>query len=130
MSDKHKRLISKENDIQMQRLYINRILQYLKDSDLQSHQERHPKKRDRKNARDSLIESVFMKDGIDLKEFIEEFERIIIVKTLARFNGNQKNSAKFLGIKYTTLNEKIRRYNIHFRKEPVIHFYGMNLPES
>lgn len=130
MSGKQNNLITKKNDIQMQRLYLNRILQHLKDSDLQSHQEKHPRKRVKKNALDSFIEHAFMKNGIDLKEFLEELERKLIIKTLAKFNGNQKDSARFLGIKYTTLNEKIRRYNIHFRKEPVIHFYGTHLPES
>ncbi len=130
MSGKQNHLITKKNDNQMQRLDLNRILQYLKDNDLQSHQEKHPSNRDKKNPLDSIIEYAFMKNGIDLKEFIEELERIIIIKTLSRFNGNQKDSARFLGIKYTTLNEKIRRYNIHFRKEPVIHFYGMHLRES
>jgi DNA-binding NtrC family response regulator len=130
MSGKQNNLLTKKDDIQMQQLYLSRILQYLKDSDLQSHREKHPRNRAKKNVLDSIIEYVFMKNGVDLKEFIDQLERTLIVKTLTRFNGNQKDSARFLGIKYTTLNEKIRRYNIHFRKEPVIHFYGMNLPES
>ena len=130
MSGKQNHLITKKNDIQMQRLYLNRILQYLKDTELQPSREKHPRKRDKKNVLDALIEYAFMKNGIGLKEFIEELERTLIVKTLAKFNGNQKDSARFLGIKYTTLNEKIRRYNIHFRKEAVISFYGTHLPES
>jgi len=130
MSEKKNNLLTKKNDIQMQQLYLNRILQYLKDSDLQSYQKKHPRKRDKKNALDSIIEFVFMKNGVDLKEFIDQLERTLIIKTLTKFNGNQKDSARFLGIKYTTLHEKIRRYNIHFRKEPVIHFYGTNIPES
>jgi DNA-binding NtrC family response regulator len=130
MSVKQNNLITKKNDNQMQRLYLNRILQYMKDSELQFHQEKQPRKRNKKNALDSFIKYAFMNNGIDLKEFLEELERTLIIKTLSKFNGNQKDSARFLGIKYTTLHEKIRRYNIHFRKEPVINFYGKHLPES
>lgn len=130
MSRKQNHLITKKNDIQMQRLYLARILQYLKDIDLQSHQEKHPRKRDKKSAFDSLFEYAFMNERMDLKEFLEELERTMIVKALAKFNGNRKDSARFLGIKYTTLHQKIRRYNIHFRKEPVINLFGTHLPES
>jgi len=56
---------------------------------------------------------------IPLKEFIENLEREIIVKVLTLFNGNQKESAKFLGIKYTTLNAKVKKYNIVFEKKPL-----------
>ena len=130
MSLKQKSLISKKNDNQIPQFFLNRILQYMKDSELQSHKEKQPRKRDKKNALDSFIKYAFMNNGIDLKEFLEELERTLIIKTLAKFNGNQKDSARFLGIKYTTLHEKIRRYNIHFRKEPVINFYGTHLRES
>lgn len=130
MSRKQNHPITKKDDIQMQRLYLTRILQYLKDIDLQSHQEKHPRKRDKKSAFDSLFEYVFTNEGMDLKEFLEELERTMIVKALAKFNGNLKDAARFLGTKYTTLHQKIRRYNIHFRKEPVINLYGTHLPES
>lgn len=130
MSVKQNNLSTKKNDNQMQRLYLNRILPYLKGGELQSDQENHPRKRDKKDALDFFIEHARLNNGMDLKEFIEELERIIIIKTLAKFNGNQKDSAKFLGIKYTTLHEKIRRYNIHFRKEPVMNIHRTHIPES
>jgi len=130
MSVKQNNLITKKKDIQMQQLYLDRILRYLKGSELQSHQEKRPRRRYKKDALDFFVEYACMNNGIDLKEFIEELERTIIIKTLARFNGNQKDSARFLGIKYTTLHEKIRRYDIHFRKEPVMDFYGTPLLES
>jgi DNA-binding protein Fis len=55
-----------------------------------------------------------------LKRFIDNIERSIIVKVLMRARGNQKVAAKVLGIKYTTLNEKIKKYGIRFQKQPVM----------
>ena len=65
-----------------------------------------------------FIEYFFMSDGISLKELIGGIEKYVILRTLSRINGNQKEAAKILGVKYTTLNEKTKRYSIHFRKEP------------
>jgi len=65
-----------------------------------------------------FIEYFFMSSDIPLKELIEGIEKNVILRTLYRVNGNQKEAAKNLGVKYTTLNEKIKKYNIHFRKEP------------
>ena len=65
-----------------------------------------------------FIEYFFMSDNIPLKELIEGIEKSVILRTLYRVHGNQKEAAKILGVKYTTLNEKIKKYGIHFRKEP------------
>ena len=65
-----------------------------------------------------FIEYFFMSDDIPLKELIDGIEKSMILKTLSRVKGNQKEAAKILGVKYTTLNEKTKRYSIHFRKEP------------
>jgi DNA-binding protein Fis len=35
---------------------------------------------------------------------------------LAQSKGNQRKAAKILGIRHTTLNEKLKRYNMGFRK--------------
>jgi len=67
-----------------------------------------------------FIEHFYLKEAVQLKEFLENLERNILIKTLTKFNGNQKNAAKFLGLKHTTLHEKVKKYNIHFRKEPII----------
>jgi DNA-binding NtrC family response regulator len=56
---------------------------------------------------------------LDLKELIQEIERGIIVRVLARVRGNQKEAAQLLGLKHTTLNEKVKRFGIGFRKFPV-----------
>ncbi len=54
---------------------------------------------------------------VPLKELMNMVERAILIRTLSQLNGNLKDSAKSLGLKYTTLHEKIKKYNIHFRKE-------------
>lgn len=60
-----------------------------------------------------------MNHSIPLKEMMDSVERSVILRTLHKVNGNQKKAAKILGVKYTTLNEKIKRYNILFPKKPV-----------
>jgi DNA-binding protein Fis len=37
--------------------------------------------------------------------------------------GNQKQAAMAMGIKYTTLNEKLKKYGIRFEKTPVENFF-------
>ena len=65
-----------------------------------------------------FIVNFFMSSGISLKEFIGYMEKNIILRALSRVNGNQKYTAEILGMKYTTLNEKIKKYNIRFSKKP------------
>ncbi|MGB3862790.1 MAG: helix-turn-helix domain-containing protein [Candidatus Aminicenantaceae bacterium] len=45
-------------------------------------------------------------------------EKTVLLRALSQCNGNQKSAAKFLGMKCTTLNEKLKRYNIQFDKKP------------
>ena len=52
---------------------------------------------------------------LDLKSRIEELEKFIIVKILSETKGNQKKAARILGLKYTTLNEKVKRYGIQLK---------------
>jgi DNA-binding NtrC family response regulator len=63
-----------------------------------------------------LFIELFHQQPLCLKEFIEDLEKCIILSTLSKVGGNQKKAARVLGIKYTTLNEKIKRYNIQFQK--------------
>lgn len=65
-----------------------------------------------------FIEYFCMSRTHSLRELIGNLEKSIIIRALAKFNGNQKDAAKFLGVKYTTLNEKVKKYHICFRKEP------------
>lgn len=60
------------------------------------------------------------KEPLCLSELMKEIERTILIKSLAQFNGNQKDVARFLGIKYTTLHEKVKKYKIRFQKKPVL----------
>jgi DNA-binding NtrC family response regulator len=57
----------------------------------------------------------FSIESLPLKEFIDDLERRLIIRTIFRVNGNRKEAAKLLGIKYTTLHEKLRKHNIRFR---------------
>jgi transcriptional regulator of acetoin/glycerol metabolism len=43
---------------------------------------------------------------------LQEMEKVLIVGTLQRTNGNIKESASILGIDRSTLYEKIKRYEI------------------
>jgi transcriptional regulator of acetoin/glycerol metabolism len=65
-----------------------------------------------------FIEYFFLNSNIPLKELIDGLEKSIILRTLHEVNGNQKKAANILKMKCSTLNEKIKRYNIHFRKGP------------
>jgi len=130
MAERQKVLETGKNDAQMPGLNLNTILQYMNDIKLESQQQNFPGKKENKDLLEFLIGYLFVNDNINFKEFIEEIERAILIKALAKFNGNQMKTAKFLGIKYTTLNEKVKRYKIYFRKKPFISFYRTNISES
>jgi two-component system response regulator PilR (NtrC family) len=51
-------------------------------------------------------------EGINLREVIAGFERRIIESTLEATGGVQKDAARLLGLKPTTLNEMIKRHGI------------------
>lgn len=79
---------------------------------------RSVEKRFRKEVLSFFVDYFCLKNDVGLKEFLENFERNIIIRALSRFNGNQRHTAKYLGLKHTTLHHKVKRYNIHFRKQP------------
>jgi DNA-binding NtrC family response regulator len=54
----------------------------------------------------------YAKRSIRLSEEVQRFEVDLIRCALARTSGNQRRAATLLGIKATTLNSKIKRYNI------------------
>ena len=66
-----------------------------------------------------FVEYFYMQDNIELKNFMDSLERAILVKMLDRFNGNQRDTAKFLSVNHTTLNQKVRKHKISFFKKPV-----------
>jgi two-component system response regulator PilR (NtrC family) len=51
-------------------------------------------------------------EGISLRDVIANFERRLIESTLESTGGVQKEAARLLGLKPTTLNEMIKRHNI------------------
>jgi DNA-binding protein Fis len=57
---------------------------------------------------------------VNLRRLINDVERSVIIKILGKVNGNQKIAAKALGINPTTLNEKLKKFGIYFRKAPFI----------
>ncbi len=73
----------------------------------------------RKEVFELFVEYFCFRQKVPFKELIGHVEKSILIRTLSQFNGSQKSAAKFLGIKYTTLNEKLKRYNIRLDKKPV-----------
>jgi len=65
-------------------------------------------------------EYFIVRKRVPLKNLMDSVERSILIKILDRVNGNQRKAAKILGVKCTTLNQKIRKYNIHFRSQSYI----------
>jgi len=62
---------------------------------------------------------VVPEDGISFRDVITGFEKRLIESSLETSGGVQKRAAHLLGLKPTTLNEMIKRYNISLeRKEP------------
>jgi DNA-binding NtrC family response regulator len=66
-----------------------------------------------------FVDYFYVKENINLKDFMNFLERAILVKMLDRFNGNQRDTATFLGINHTTLNQKVRKHKISFFKRPI-----------
>jgi DNA-binding NtrC family response regulator len=56
-------------------------------------------------------------EGISFKDVITDFEKRLIESTLEVAGGVQKRAAELLHIKPTTLNEMIKRYDIHPRRK-------------
>ena len=54
-------------------------------------------------------------EGIDLDAYIADLERGLIAQSLERSGGNKRQAAALLGLKRTTLVEKLKRVNRHKR---------------
>lgn len=72
----------------------------------------------RKEVFELFIEYFCIRQRVPFKELIGSVEKSILIRVLSQCKGCQRSTAKFLGIKYTTLNEKLKRYNIRFDKKP------------
>jgi DNA-binding NtrC family response regulator len=66
-----------------------------------------------------FIEHARLNNGPHLKLFLENMEKTILCRLLERFNGSQRTTAEYLGIKYTTLHEKVKKHHICFLKQAV-----------
>jgi len=53
-----------------------------------------------------------------LKEVLDGIEKRVIIRSLWMAGGNRKQAAGILGIKYTTLHEKLKRHGIRAEKPP------------
>jgi DNA-binding protein Fis len=58
----------------------------------------------------------------NLYEKVKQFEVTLIVEALIKCRGKQRTAAKLLGINTSTLNSKIKRYNIAAGSLAVQHF--------
>lgn len=67
-----------------------------------------------------IAEAFFREPRPQLKQMIEELERSLILSVLVRVRGNQREAARILGIKHTTLNQKVKRYGIRFERFTII----------
>jgi len=56
-------------------------------------------------------------EGIRLRDVIASFERRLIESTLDSTGGVQKEAARLLGLKATTLNEMIKRHGIRLARD-------------
>ena len=54
---------------------------------------------------------------IPLKEFLDNFEKKILLASLHQTNGNQKKAATMLSLKPTALFEKMRKHGIRGRRK-------------
>ncbi len=62
-----------------------------------------------------VMSAVLPRDGIALKEYLEQVERQLIEKALGEADGVVQQAAQSLGVGRTTLVEKIRRHKIRDR---------------
>lgn len=56
-----------------------------------------------------------LKQGIDFYAEVERFEITLIQFALVQARGSQRHAARLLGLKPTTLNSKIKGYNLNWK---------------
>lgn len=65
-------------------------------------------------------ENLNMQKNLPLKDLLLKVEFNLIIASLNEANGSQRKAAEILGIKPTTLHEKMKRHNIKFKKVPFL----------
>ncbi len=63
-----------------------------------------------------LLDHIELENGIKFDEEVKGFEIKLITQALELVGGKQSKAAKLLDLRPTTLNEKIKRYNIELGK--------------
>jgi sigma-54 dependent transcriptional regulator, flagellar regulatory protein len=58
------------------------------------------------------VKIVDLNSGINIQDEMRDYEKHLIQRALWLTSGNQARAAELLGLRATTLNEKIKRYNI------------------
>jgi transcriptional regulator with GAF, ATPase, and Fis domain len=58
------------------------------------------------------LRKVEIQDGINFDEEVKNFEIALIERALEQTGGSQLRAARLLNLKHTTLNAKIKRYDI------------------
>jgi DNA-binding NtrC family response regulator len=68
--------------------------------------------------------------SVNLREEVRRFEINLIKRALTRTHGSQVEAARFLGLKATTLNAKMKRYRLH--RPYLLHFASslLNQPNT
>ena len=58
------------------------------------------------------LRKVEIEDGINFDDEVKSFEILLIERALEQTGGSQLRAARLLNLKHTTLNAKIKRYDI------------------
>jgi DNA-binding NtrC family response regulator len=66
--------------------------------------------------------------GLSLGDLFDALERDVLVKALSEFNGHQSKTAKFLGLKPTTLFAKLKKHNIYMEFKGTPHVKDSAVP--
>ena len=59
------------------------------------------------------VKSIDISQGINIYDEIRQYETALIRRALRLTGGNQKKASRLLGLLPSTLNDKIKRYQIH-----------------
>jgi sigma-54 specific flagellar transcriptional regulator A len=59
---------------------------------------------------DAMLEEI--PEGFDLRNYLEELEQRLIVRALEAAGGTVAHAARLLGLRRTTLVEKLRKYSL------------------
>ena len=63
----------------------------------------------------TVLKDIRLDSAIDLDEEVKKFEIHLIERALEKTGGSQRQAARLLKLKHTTLNAKIKRYGISLK---------------